>query len=98
MTTFADHIRAHADDDNLAVVLNDDKWTYREWVRCIAQRAALFESMRQPGPAHIGVLMDNHPEFTMWIGVAAMTGATVVGLNSTPVSYTHLTLPTNREV
>jgi fatty-acyl-CoA synthase len=27
--------------------------------------------------------MDNHPEFTMWIGVAAMTGATVVGLNST---------------
>lgn len=83
MTTFADHIRAHAGDDNVAVVLNDDKWTYREWVRCIAERAALFESMRRPGPAHIGVLMDNHPEFTMWIGVAAVTGATVVGLNST---------------
>ncbi|MEY4228726.1 MAG: hypothetical protein RLZ84_1318, partial [Actinomycetota bacterium] len=32
MTTFADHIRSHAEDDNIAVVLNDDKWTYREWV------------------------------------------------------------------
>lgn len=83
MPTFADHVRARADDDNLAVLLDDDRWTYREWVSEVAARASLFAAMRLDGPAHIGVLLENVPDFTMWLGAAAVSGATVVGINPT---------------
>ena len=81
--TFGEHVLARAADDGLAVVQDDLRWTYREWViECIA-RARAFESMRLDGPAHIGVLLENTPEFTMWLGAAALAGATVVGINPT---------------
>jgi fatty-acyl-CoA synthase len=32
---------------------------------------------------HIGVLLENTPEFTMWLGAAAVTGSVVVGINPT---------------
>ena len=37
----------------------------------------------RPGPFHVGVLLENTPEFLFWLGGAAMTGATVVGINPT---------------
>ena len=36
-----------------------------------------------PGPFHIGVLLDNVPEYLFWLGAAALAGATVVGINPT---------------
>lgn len=83
MTTIADHVRARADDDNVALLFEDSSWTYREWVAEVAARASLWSSMRVDGPAHIGILLDNVPDFTMWLGAAAVTGATVVGINPT---------------
>ena len=38
---------------------------------------------RRPGPFHVGVLLDNVPEFTLWLGGAALAGAVVVGINPT---------------
>lgn len=85
MTTFtsmADIVRARADDDRLAIVSGEGSWTYREWVQCCADRAALWTSIADPQrPPHIGVLLDNVAEFTMWLGAAALVGATVVGIN-----------------
>src|SRR5204863_257446 len=46
-------------------------------------RAALFDAMRIDGAPHIGVLLDNVPDFTMWTGAAALYGATIVGINPT---------------
>ncbi len=46
-------------------------------------RAGLLVGLRQDGPFHVGVLMDNLPEFPMWLGAAALAGATVVGINPT---------------
>ena len=83
MATFADHVRARADDDNTALLFEDQRWTYRQWVADIAARAALWQRMRLDGPAHIGVLLENIPDFTMWLGAAAVTGSTVVGINPT---------------
>ncbi len=83
MPTFADHVRARADDDNTALLFEDQRWSYREWVADVATRAALWQSMRLDGPAHIGVLLENIPDFTMWLGAAAVTGSTVVGINPT---------------
>ena len=80
----AEIVLARAADDRVALRFVDQSWTYREWVRCCADRAAWFTTIRDPKcPPHIGVLLDNVAEFTMWLGAAALAGATVVGINPT---------------
>ena len=85
--TFADHVRARADDDNVAIRFEEISLTYRQWCVQVAARAALWRKVlaQRPRdtPPHIGVLLDNTPEFTMWLGVAAVTGSVVVGINPT---------------
>ncbi len=85
--TFADLVRSRADDDSIAVKFDDRTWTYREWCGEVAMRAAWWRSVmasRPDGtPPHIGILLDNTPEFTMWLGAAAVTGAAIVGINPT---------------
>ena len=84
LMTMADIVRARAHDDAPALKADGRTWTYREWVQCCADRAALWDAMRDPArPPHIGVLLDNVAEFTMWLGAAALAGATVVGINPT---------------
>jgi fatty-acyl-CoA synthase len=87
VVTFADHVRARTDDDRIALKFDDRSWTYREWCAEVATRAAWWRSIMAGSPAgavpHIGVLLDNTPEFTMWLGAAAVTGAAVVGINPT---------------
>jgi len=83
VATFGDHVRARAHDDNTALLFEDQRWTYREWVAEVATRAAFWKQMRLDGPAHIGVLLENIPDFTMWLGAAAVTASTVVGINPT---------------
>lgn len=49
-----------------------------------AQRAALLAELLPPGAEpHIGVLLDNTPEYALWLGAAALGGATVAGINPT---------------
>lgn len=84
--TFADYVRRRAEDDNLAVLFEDQRWTYRQWCSEVAARAALWEGIRRQRsgrPPHIGLLMENIPDFTMWLGAAAVTGSTIVGINPT---------------
>jgi fatty-acyl-CoA synthase len=83
MTTMADLVRARAGDATTAIVFEDRSWTYDEYVQACAQRAAFLLAERRPGPFHVGVLLDNVPEFPMWLGAAALSGAAVVGINPT---------------
>src|SRR5205814_2228416 len=47
-------------------------------------RAALAVELREDGKQfHIGVLLDNVPDYIFWLGAAALAGATLVGINST---------------
>lgn len=84
-TTFADVLRARAGDHRTALLFEDDAWTWDEVVRESAQRAALLEDL-VPRPegrqVHVGVLLENVPDFVFWIGAAALAGAAVVGINS----------------
>lgn len=49
-----------------------------------AARAALLVDLLPPGAEpHIGVLLDNTPEFPFWLGAAALAGAAVAGINPT---------------
>ena len=76
-------VRARADDDAVGLRFEDQRWTWREHVQASADRAALLESWRRPGPFHIGVLLENVPEFSFLLGAAAVSGAVIVGLNPT---------------
>ncbi|MFD9407781.1 AMP-binding protein [Streptomyces sp. NPDC059989] len=49
-----------------------------------AARAALLVDLMPPGAEpHLGVLLDNTPEFPFWLGAAALAGAAVAGINPT---------------
>jgi fatty-acyl-CoA synthase len=73
-------------------------WTWDEVVRESAARASLARDLRRTGPFsrggptphsprntpfHIGVLLENVPEYVLWLGAAALSGATIVGINPT---------------
>jgi fatty-acyl-CoA synthase len=59
------------------------EWSWDEVVRESAARAVLAQDLRRDGPFHIGVLLDNAPDFVLWLGAAALAGATVAGINPT---------------
>jgi fatty-acyl-CoA synthase len=80
--TVTELLLARADDANPGLVFEDRQWSWAEHVRECADRAALLRSLRRPGPFHIGVLMDNVPEFSFLLGGAALAGAVLVGLNT----------------
>jgi fatty-acyl-CoA synthase len=83
VTTISELVRARADDDGVAIRFEDESMTYRELVRASAARAALLSELRRPGPFHVGILLENVPEFPLWLCAAGLTGATVVGINPT---------------
>src|SRR6185437_12351549 len=85
MTTIAALLAARADDDHPAILDATGSWSWRETVAAGASRGALARSLRTPAPApfHIGVLLPNVPEYLLWLGAAALTGATVVAVNPT---------------
>ncbi|WP_301123641.1 AMP-binding protein [Mycolicibacterium fortuitum] len=70
-------------DRHLGLRTRDRDWTWDEVVAESAARGALAEAMRVDGPLHIGVLLDNVPDFLFWLGGAALVGATIVGINPT---------------
>jgi fatty-acyl-CoA synthase len=84
MTTVAHVLRERADSDAPAMLFGDTTWTYREFVVEAERRSALATALLDPTqPPHIGVLLDNVPDYLFWLGAAAISGLVVVGINST---------------
>ncbi|MGP3686204.1 AMP-binding protein [Streptomyces sp. IBSNAI002] len=58
--------------------------THHRTAQEAAARAALLVDLMPPGAEpHLGVLLDNTPEFPFWLGAAALAGAAVAGINPT---------------
>src|SRR3984957_12301052 len=83
MTTVAQLLLDRGDDDHVALRFEDQGWTWRQVVERSAAWAAWLGRVRRDGPFHIGVLLENVPEYLFVLGAAALTGATVVGINPT---------------
>ena len=84
MTTVAELLRRRAGTDATALRFGDGAWTYRDQLDEARRRAALFEELRDDDrPPHIGVLLDNVPEYIFWLSAAALSGSVIVGINST---------------
>jgi len=83
MGTIAELVRAREGDPRTAYAFEGESSTYDEYVQACAARGRYLLETRRPGPFHVGVLLDNTPEFAMWLGAAAVAGAVVVGVNPT---------------
>jgi fatty-acyl-CoA synthase len=70
-------------DEHTGLRTRDRDWTWDAVVRESAARGALASALRDDGPFHIGVLLDNVEDFIFWLGGAALAGATIVGINPT---------------
>ena len=81
--TVAELLLARQHDDRPGLHGPDASWTWRHVVAQSRRRATLAAALRRPGPFHVGVLLDNVPEYLLWLGGAALAGATVVGINPT---------------
>lgn len=81
--TIAEMLLDRLGDTHPGVRTRERNWTWDETVRESAARGALATSLRIDGPFHIGVLLENTPEFLFWLGGAALTGAVIAGINPT---------------
>lgn len=80
--TIAALLAARADDQRPALRTDDAVWTWAEVVAESAARAALLDELGVAG-AHVGVLLENVPEYVFLLGAAALSGSVVVGINPT---------------
>jgi fatty-acyl-CoA synthase len=81
--TIAGYVLARSDDDRPGLVSGDRVWTWAEVVAESRRRAGVLAGRHADGPFHVGVLLENTPEYVFLLFGAALAGATVVGLNPT---------------
>ncbi|MGH9305984.1 MAG: AMP-binding protein [Acidimicrobiales bacterium] len=84
MTTIDQLVRARQDDPSPALYFEDQCFSHEAMVQASSDRAGyLMDNLDPARPPHVGVLLDNVPEFPMWLGAAALSGSVVVGINPT---------------
>ena len=81
--TMRDLLLARAQDEAPALLFEDQRYSWREVFQACCERAEALLEWRRPGPFHVGVLLDNVPEYLFMTGAASLAGATVVGINPT---------------
>lgn len=85
METFAQIVASRAGDGKAGLVFEERQWTWDEVVREGAVRAAALRAA-VPAPegrqVHVGVLLENVPDYVFWIAAASLADAVVVGLNA----------------
>ncbi|MDI3404380.1 AMP-binding protein [Streptomyces cavernicola] len=83
-TTVADLVHAQWDDHRPGLRCEDRVLTHHQVAAGAAARAALLVDLLPPGAEpHVGVLLDNTPEYPLWLSAAALAGAAVAGINPT---------------
>ncbi|HWC33494.1 MAG TPA: AMP-binding protein [Mycobacteriales bacterium] len=81
--TFADLLWRRSEDDRVALWCDEETWTWRQLVEQSVARAHLMLERRDADLPHVGVLLENTPEYVAWIYGAAFARMTVVGINAT---------------
>ncbi|MFJ3794864.1 AMP-binding protein [Streptomyces sp. NPDC090088] len=82
--TIAEAVAARWGDHRPGLWCGERVLTHHEVAGGAAARAALLADLLPAGAVpHVGVLLDNTPEFPLWLGAAALAGAAVAGINPT---------------
>ena len=83
MDTVAALLAERAGDAHPGLLFEEQRFSWAEIVDEAVARAQLALSLQRPGPFHVGVLLDNVPEYLFWLAGAALAGAALVGINPT---------------
>lgn len=86
MDTIAELLLQRLGDARAGVATGGRRWSWDETVRESGARADVIRQLRpaeRERPFHVGVLLENVPEFLFWLGGAALSGATMAGINPT---------------
>lgn len=84
METVAELVRARWGDDRPGLKYGSHVLSHHRATAEAAARSALLADLLPAGrEPHVGLLLGNVPEYPLWLGAAALTGATVVGVNPT---------------
>ncbi|MBW5484320.1 AMP-binding protein [Streptomyces bambusae] len=82
--TVAELVTAQWGDHRPGLRYGDAVLSHHRVAQESAVRAALLGDLLPRGAEpHVGVLLDNTPEFPLWLGAAALAGAAVAGINPT---------------
>lgn len=93
--TFGDILLERSTDDHTGLLFEDSSWTWREFVAESAVRAEIlglwsteFSDHYAGRPEryrrlHVGILLENVPEYLFVLCGAALAGVTVIGINPT---------------
>jgi len=82
--TVAALLRARSEDDSDALRFEGRTWTWREVVAEANRRAHVLDGLLAAGqPRHVGVMLENVPEYLFVMSGAALAGAVIVGINPT---------------
>lgn len=86
METYAEIVRTREGDDHVGLRFEGRTWTWAQIIQEAADRAAYLSTL-EPGDGrtqvHVGILMENVPDFVFWLLGAGAAGAVVVGINPT---------------
>lgn len=83
-STVAELVQARWGDHRPGLCFEQGELTHHQVAAGAAARAALLADLLPPGAApHIGVLLDNTPEYPLWLSAAALAGVAVAGINPT---------------
>ncbi|MFE3293775.1 long-chain-fatty-acid--CoA ligase [Rhodococcus sp. NPDC059234] len=83
-TTVADLLLGLRDDHDHGILFEDSRIPWSEHIALSTDIAAVLDSLLDPAaPRHVGVLLDNVPEFSLLLGATALSGSVLVGLNPT---------------
>ena len=86
--SIASLLRERIGDEHPGYAFESQQWSWGDVVRESAVRAAVLDALlgvpaEQDAPRHVGVLLENVPEYLFLAGGAAFTGVTLVGINPT---------------
>ncbi|MFD3530603.1 AMP-binding protein [Streptomyces sp. NPDC058664] len=84
--TVAELVRRQWGDHRIGLRDEHHTLTHHQVAAGAAARAALLVDLLPPlpgGEPHLGILLDNTPEYPLWLGAAALAGAAVAGINPT---------------
>ncbi|WP_182345964.1 AMP-binding protein [Tomitella gaofuii] len=82
--TFADVLMRRRGDDHPGMLFEDSTWSWAQVVQEAVDRAVVLRGLRRDGKHfHVGVLLENVPEYIFLIAAAGLSGATLVGINPT---------------
>ncbi|MFM1752967.1 MAG: hypothetical protein RL119_1929 [Actinomycetota bacterium] len=84
MSTVAQLFRDRVGDGHAGYTFEGTTYSWDAVVKESAQRAAILQNSLDPTrPKHVGVLLENTPDYLFWVGAAALTGSCIVGINPT---------------